>query len=170
MLFSFLILLSGVRLIGFLQETSQNWQMAQRAQERRQQAERVGYVIEQQQKQLGSLKDQAEQLQAQGLQLNDQVAFSNYLERVCKEANVQIISLPLSQIEQIDGYKLSEERFSLKGSLSALLKVMYRLENKDRIGTLTYSRFEKKTIRRKGKEEHLLLVDLVLKRLGGGER
>ncbi len=147
---------------------AQRWEQYKgyrQAKARMQEALAAPQVIAQQKAMLKQLQAQAEHLQASSVRLEDQVAYTSYLELICQEYGVKMLSLPQETVSQVENYTISTEAFSLQGSLNGLLKVLYRLEHTDRVGSITRTNFQKKTRRRAGKKETVLVVDIHLKRL-----
>ena len=117
--------------------------------------------------QLKQLALRAQQMRSPSVKIEGHLDFVGYLEDVCQQQGVKIISHPQESSEQVADFSLADERFSLQGKLPALLKVIYQLEYQDRVGTIVYSSLVRELVGFGGSRKQLLLAHIQLKRLAG---
>ena len=58
-----------------------------------------------------------------------------------------------------------EEHFSVEGKLPALMRFLYQLEVKDRVGRMVYLNMERKEIRIRASRRTVLIADIKLNRI-----
>ena len=91
-------------------------------------------ILARQSHQLELMANQRDELNVQQKQLGDHHAFSKYLENLCQQHKLRLVSLPEEEI--LDGNGLAQEQFEVEGSLRNLLQLIHQLEYKDRIGRI----------------------------------
>ncbi|MEM7373248.1 MAG: hypothetical protein AAF587_31780 [Bacteroidota bacterium] len=97
--------------------------------------------------------------------VDSHLAFGTYLDSVCRDHAITIVSLPQEQAEQVGTYAVSSERFRLSGGFHDVLKVLYKLEHQDQIGSLAYASLQTQTLRQGRRKQTILLAEIELKRL-----
>lgn len=97
--------------------------------------------------------------------VDSHLAFGSYLDSICDLHEITIVALPQEQSEQVGMYAVSSERFRISGGFHDLLHVLYTLEYKDQIGSLSYTSLQTQTLRHGRNKQTILLAEVELKRL-----
>lgn len=92
------------------------------------------------------------------------VEFISYLDSLCNEENVRLISLPIEFPDCTGNSHFTRTEFSAEGSFFDLEKVLYKIEHQDRIAIPTRVRFRVENIREEQDIHSYLLADLSLNR------
>ena len=117
-----------------------------------------------------TLKASLSRIQPAGKRLRSHLDFVAYAERLCRVQKLSITGLPQEEKQQWQGYEISEEKLSVEGQLSNILRMIYQIEYLDRVASISQATLERKTIRQHGKPRHLLLAHLSLRRLNTTEK
>lgn len=113
---------------------------------------------------LGSLHDNISQ-QKSIINAEDPLALVAYLEAQCQAKNLKITRLPEAANENEAGFQVQSTQFSLEGSFSDILSVIYQIEQKDQLGQLTQVQLETQYVRQNGQKKRFLLAHITLQKL-----
>ena len=91
--------------------------------------------------------------------------FMHYLEGIIQKANARMILLPQEGKITEGEYQILEIQFQVQGSLASILSIIYQLEQKDRMGNISYAHLATQTIRRNRQRKQVLVAIITFKRL-----
>jgi hypothetical protein len=97
--------------------------------------------------------------------VHSHLGFIHYLEKMTRQWDSRIIRLPQENQSHEGEYLVSEASFQVEGTLNSILKLIYQLEQIDRMGNIRYTRLETQKIRRGNQRKQILLATIVLKRI-----
>ncbi|MCB0851654.1 MAG: hypothetical protein KDD63_05510, partial [Bacteroidetes bacterium] len=84
---------------------------------------------------------------------------------IIQKANARMILLPQEGKITEGEYQISEIQFQVQGSLASILSIIYQLEQKDRMGNISYAHLATQTIRRNRQRKQVLVAIITFKRL-----
>lgn len=119
---------------------------------------------------LKELSDKIRNMQNRGVELNSHVALMQYIETACLERDLLLIQLPQAHIEDLDGYQVSHVQFSIEGMFHDILRLIYQIESKDRIGSIAKADLELKNMRIGDDRAQMLVATIHLNRLVTSEK
>lgn len=122
-------------------------------------------ILSQQDQQLTRLAKQVDRFQEQQLQLSDHLAFVEYLEALCRKHKLKLVSIPREAKQEVDGFSLVEERFSLEGGIHDLLRVLHQIEQIDRVGSIDQLSLQRTALSLFNKRQNVLVGTVRLYRL-----
>lgn len=94
--------------------------------------------------------------------LNDPLELVQYLESQSKDQNLRLLRLPKAILKTEASTQIQESSFSLEGSLPAILQLVYRIEQVDRLGQITTLHLACKRQKRARSKQRILLAHLNL--------
>lgn len=162
---SVLLVLLLVYLVPFAQQFWETWQRMERSNRLVEKVETAPDLLIQQHRQLRQLAQQVDQLQSQSVQLQTHVDFVQYLEALCREHRVKVVALPREQGQEVEGFHLIEESFSLEGDIFGLLTVLHTLEQIDRVGSLATFSLTRTSLSLFQQKQNILVATVSLHRL-----
>lgn len=115
--------------------------------------------------QLKQLSDRIRGAQSRDSLVGTHVQLMQYIERFCDQNQLRLIQLPKENIQDIEGYEIAAIDFSVQGGFHNIIRLIYQLEAKDKIGTIAKADLELKTIRTDSDRQQLLVATLRLNRL-----
>ncbi|MEL7535195.1 MAG: hypothetical protein AAFN10_28105, partial [Bacteroidota bacterium] len=130
-----------------------------------QRIESAPMILRQQDQQLDRLAKQVSQFQSTQQDISSHIAFVEYLEEICRQHKVKIVSLPREATQLVEGYSLVEERFSLEGGIHDILKVLHQIEQQDRVGSIAYLSLQRTSLSLFSKRQNVLVGSVALYRL-----
>lgn len=146
----------------------QGWEVYGRYQQQQPKLERLQHwepLYQQQEVQLRRLNQVVASSQGPRQDLRDPIAFLNYLEMAAQEEEVKLIVLPQETRSTVSGYRLAEARCKVQGSLAHILNLLYRLEQVERAGVITYLQLERETYRQRSQRKAYLSAEFRIKRI-----
>ncbi|MFK7921316.1 MAG: hypothetical protein AB8H47_05140 [Bacteroidia bacterium] len=99
------------------------------------------------------------------INIEDPLALVSYLESQCQTKNLKITRLPEAANENQAGFQVQSTQFSLEGSFSDILSLIYQIEQKDQLGQLTQVQLETQYFRQNGQKKRFLLAHITLQKL-----
>lgn len=114
---------------------------------------------------LKELGAEISQLQSTGLKISSHAGFMDYVEKQCAELDLQLFVLPRESVEKLEGYRVAEIEFAVEGMYHDILNLMYQMEFKDRVGSVSYVRMERKSVRIRNTRKDILLATIRINRL-----
>lgn len=162
---AFLLLIGLVLFIQLWGKGKASWEAYQLNQLPLQKLERADVLLHQQRATLESLTADIQEGGGSQVQIRDHFQFVEYLTQESEKSGVNMLSFPLESKEEISGYELVEEQFSIEGKLPAIMHFLYQIEVQDKIGRIVYLNVERKEIRIRARRVTVLVGDIKLNRV-----
>ncbi|MEM6342512.1 MAG: hypothetical protein AAF927_01480 [Bacteroidota bacterium] len=96
------------------------------------------------------------------IDLNEPLALVQYLEDFCQGKNLRLTRLPEAIQKESSGIAVQDTQFSLEGSLSDILQLLYQIEYKDHLGELVQLHLETEYLRQNGRKQKFLFAHVSL--------
>lgn len=120
--------------------------------------------LKQQEAHLASLEQQADSIEQKREALGNPIAFASYLEAVCRKHEVRLVTMPGMHHTAETQANRKEERFSLQGDFHKILRLLFQVEQKDQLGSVTRTSFTLQQVRAGHHKRQLLIADVVMER------
>ena len=123
------------------------------------------HVIRQQNIDIQEFKEKYASIHARSIQLDDPVDAAGYIEEICAQHSLKLVSLPRDQEEVKDGIKMVQTAFSLEGNLSDILKGIHQIEFHDRAAVVRSLGLQTESWYERGEVHKELIADVQLERV-----
>lgn len=104
-------------------------------------------------------------LQRTNVTLPNHISFLEYAEQICSDLDLLMVRLPHEKVVMFENHQIATIRLQIEGSFHNLLRMIHKIEQEDRTGSIGYLAFRKEDIRRAYKKESVLLAQVELNRL-----
>lgn len=163
--FTIITLMGAFALSGQLSALAESWTIYKSLGKEAEKVSTAASVLKEQELQLKKLKTRTDRLRSESVHIRNHQEMVAYLEDIARRLEIRMVSLAAEGRTNTDGYVLSEESFSIEGSLTQILTMLYTIEESDKVGAIIKADFSRRTERVENRPVSFLVADIHLLRL-----